>query len=118
SFLDTDEKNEPVSLPRPSLKEELSIIHIENGAEIITEQGSRRKTLCQINQAGQLVLKHMNGKNSVEEISRLAARELNILPQEIQPFSSGIAAFIAALGEACLLKQGYYVNIYRREVVV
>ncbi|MDM8551212.1 hypothetical protein QUF72_14095 [Desulfobacterales bacterium HSG2] len=94
----------------PELKDDVKFGRdSENGMITISRIDSPTPFLCAINHIGELVIKRLDGKHRVEDISRALVSEIDIQRNRLK--DTNIALFIAQLGMMNFLKEPFYINV-------
>jgi hypothetical protein len=106
-----------LSVECPALKSGLELRAVEDGVQIFDRKNlSHTKPRCFVNAAGYSVIKLLNGKNGLENISRHLLGDKKVTVAEVDKCTAGIAQFVAELGMAGLLKAPFHVEIVNAEV--
>lgn len=98
----------------PKLRDGLQIKPFRNGYQI-SRVGQNAERICYINDSGYNVLRHVNGKNTVDAISSHILGHRECSAADAAKCSAGVARFVAELGIAGLLEEPFRVQVVQAE---
>ncbi len=90
---------------RPRLSPDVSMAE-ENGIAVLRRGKGENLVVCGVNGAGSAVLKALDGRRTIKEAARAAAKGGNPLPE------AEVACFVAQVGMMGFLAKPYYATLY------
>jgi hypothetical protein len=99
--------------PRPHLRDDV-VFGLDGDMPTIHRAGETDSVVCAINRPGAVVLEHLDGRHTVEEISEFVAARLDVSRNEL--LDSQIAGFIVQLSMLGFLREPFYAYIIERTV--
>ena len=103
---------QPKADKKPNLRDDI-VFGTDGELATIKLKNQKDQKLCAVNQTGAAILKRLDGKHTIEEISEYIATMGNCYRTE--KMDANIACFVAQLGMLGFLTAPYYTQIIERE---
>lgn len=101
----------------PTMANRVEFRRTTEGGELIKpdDQGIKQ-IICQINEHGVMIVEHLNGKNTIQDLAiKLHA---GFDPEHLEHTEASVVSFLAMISQAGVLSEPLFVNIYASEVTV